>query len=532
MPRNSSQAPPSPRVQLRSRGDKSSSTGDGTAVITSDEVNYLVYRYLQESGFVHAAFSLGYESFVNKSDIDGNDIPPGALIAFLQKGLQYCEVESQLLEEDADEDERVEKPMSLLQAAVDMARLSRRRPLSKPKSKRQKTKEVKEAPRPLDAAPEDITTLKGHRKEVFVCSWNPRASVIASGSGDSTARIWELDSGSSIVLDHRSNSDSSGGAGADDSAAQNNDITTLDWNFNGTKLATGCYDGLGRVWSSDGKLLTSLKRHEGPIFSLKWNKRGDYLLSGSVDKTAIIWNAESGKPLQQFSCQEGATLDVDWRDNESFASCSTDKNIYVCQLGESEPLHVFKGHTNEVNAVKWDPTGSLLASCSDDKTAKIWKPEVDKEHTGGRSTDYSSGPVVDLSGKHGHTKEIYTLKWSPTGPGTDNPNRPLLIGSASFDTTVKLWDVEHPEACRTLGAGSHGHSKPIYSIAFSPSGEYLVSGSIDNSLLIWSVKDGSLISRHTGVGEIFEVSWSARGDKVAASFSNATLAVLDFRMLK
>ena len=76
----------------------------------------------------------------------------------------------------------------------------------------------------------------------------------------------------------------------------------------------------------------------------------------------------------------------------------------------------------------------------------------------------------------------------PPGPGTDNPNRPLLIGSASFDTTVKLWDVEHPEACRTLGAGSHGHSKPIYSIAFSPSGEYLVSGSIDNSLLIWSVK--------------------------------------------
>ena len=45
-------------------------------------------------------------------------------------------------------------------------------------------------------------------------------------------------------------------------------------------------------------------------------------------------------------------------------------------------------------------------------------------------------------------------------------------------------------------------------------------------------QDGSLISRHTGVGEIFEVSWSARGDKVAASFSNATLAVLDFRMLK
>jgi transducin (beta)-like 1 len=143
----------------------------------------------------------------------------------------------------------------------------------------------------------------------------------------------------------------------------------------GTKLATGCYDGLGRVWSKDGELIASLQQHRGPIFSLKWNKRGDMLLSGSVDKTAIIWDAESGEVKQKFACQEGATLDVDWRDNTSFASCSTDNHIYVCKLGEEEPLRKFSGHKDEVNVVKWDPTGSLLISCSDDCTAKVWKVE-------------------------------------------------------------------------------------------------------------------------------------------------------------
>jgi len=34
--------------------------------ISSDEVNFLVYRYLQESGFHHAAFTFGYESFANR----------------------------------------------------------------------------------------------------------------------------------------------------------------------------------------------------------------------------------------------------------------------------------------------------------------------------------------------------------------------------------------------------------------------------------------------------------------------------------
>lgn len=36
-----------------------------------------------------------------------------------------------------------------------------------------------------------------------------------------------------------------------------------------------------------------------------------------------------------------------------------------------------------------------------------------------------------------HTKEIYTIKWSPTGPGTANPNLRLMLVSASFDTSIR-----------------------------------------------------------------------------------------------
>ena len=99
--------------------------------ITSEEVNFLVYRYLQESGartrappsaafcfsreffnfvrrrrppppptsgFSHSAFCFGFESLVNKSAINGNDVPPGALVSFIQKGLQYLELEANLNE--------------------------------------------------------------------------------------------------------------------------------------------------------------------------------------------------------------------------------------------------------------------------------------------------------------------------------------------------------------------------------------------------------------------------------------------------
>jgi transducin (beta)-like 1 len=42
-------------------------------------------------------------------------------------------------------------------------------------------------------------------------------------------------------------------------------------------------------------------------------------------------------------------------------------------LGETRPVKTFHGHQNEVNAIKWDPQGRLLASCSDDMTLKVIK---------------------------------------------------------------------------------------------------------------------------------------------------------------
>ena len=103
-----------------------------------------------------------------------------------------------------------------------------------------------------------------------------------------------------------------------------------------------------------------------------------------------------------------------------------------------------------MNAIKWDPQGKFLASCSDDMTLKIWSMDRDTS-------------VHDLSA---HQKEIYTIKWSPTGPGgkgkgerdnylqlsagTNNPNMNLVLASASFDSTVRLWDVERGTSVHKL----------------------------------------------------------------------------------
>ncbi|SPP77855.1 F-box-like/WD repeat-containing protein TBL1XR1 [Drosophila guanche] len=546
---------------------------------SSDEVNFLVYRYLQESGFLHSAYVFGTESHISRSRIDGRLVPPAALITILQKGLLYTEVEWSV-DDDGEVRRRIEG-LSLIDAVMpepkaaeepkqetgkaaavsgSSTRASRKPKASEsclddavpstsrraaalatffpkklPKGKavpsakaaakaaapsaKAAAKAAAPAPAPAPAAAtsaanieipsSEVYSLRGHEGEVFICAWNPRVDLLASGSGDGTARLWNMSGPkghhSLLVLKHCLEQD-----GEDSRSSR--DVTSLDWNGEGSLLATGSYDGFARIWTTDGRLTLKLGQHTGPIFALKWNKYGNRIVSAGVDMTTIIWDARTGKCKQQFAFHSAPALDVDWRSSHEFASCSTDQTIFVCRLGEKQPVRTFRGHTNEVNAIKWCPQGQLLASCSDDLTLKIWSMKRDR-------------CCQDMLA---HTKEIYTIRWSPTGPGTRNPNMNLVLASASFDSTVRLWNVERGKCIQTLTK----HTEPIYSVAFSPDGKHLASGSFDKSIHVWCTQTGQLLHSYKTTGGIFEVCWNAKGNKVGASSSDGGVFVLDMRKFK
>ncbi|KAF1325888.1 Wd domain-containing protein, partial [Globisporangium splendens] len=453
--------------------------------ITSDEVNFLVYRYLQESGFMHSAFTFAYESQLAKTSVINTDLPPGALISFIQKGL-HCLVDENLngrvsfSSKDGTERE-CEGDFSLLsphicrvaQSATSSARSAGS---SAKTSNKRKRKQGDGSPDTVDAAKVDLSyacvvflpvteangmdklekspliLLSGHEKEVYGCLWNPVKNLLVSGSSDSTARIWEIPSeinnSKSLsltpkVLNH--------GAGP------HKDVTTLEWNHDGTLLASGTYNGKTRVWNIDGEMKHVFQYHNGPVFATRWSKSGKFLLSASFDKTVAVWDATTEAKRQQIKLHEDPILDASWKDDSTFATCSSDMKICISRVGETQADLVLTGHTDAINSVKWDPSGRLLASCSDDYSVKVWDPtKVDAaptpeqpESDGKNETDGKSKPMF-VHNFQEHKKEVYTFRWSCTGPGTANPSGPLTLASASFDGTVKIWDIESGTCIRTF----------------------------------------------------------------------------------
>ncbi|XP_008787121.2 WD40 repeat-containing protein HOS15-like [Phoenix dactylifera] len=81
--------------------------------VTPVELDILVYRYLQDKGYTHAAFAFDYESGINKIPIENDLVLSGSLVALVEKGLENLELEANLGKQMPLEAERNGVPMEV-----------------------------------------------------------------------------------------------------------------------------------------------------------------------------------------------------------------------------------------------------------------------------------------------------------------------------------------------------------------------------------------------------------------------------------
>jgi WD40 repeat protein len=168
------------------------------------------------------------------------------------------------------------------------------------------------------------------------------------------------------------------------------------------------------------------------------------------------------------------------------ASASFDGTVAIWEYskevqGDWECTAQLEGHDNEVKCVVWNATGSLLATCGRDKTVWVWECFLPGT-VGGPSSRDQSGDFECIAVLHGHEGDVKSIQFAPShGQWGDGDE---ILVSASYDDTIKCWAEDAGDwYCAASLSGIH--SSTIWSLALSPGGGRMISGSADGSLAIY-----------------------------------------------
>jgi WD40 repeat protein len=265
--------------------------------------------------------------------------------------------------------------------------------------------------------------------------------------------------------------------------------------LSGTDERHGCVVHLWEVRSGRG--LHLLKGHTQWIMGMTISpdrKRG--LTSGS-DHPIRMWDLQTGKELRCFTGHRSPVYkaifvnDADW-----VVSCDSDKTVRLWDAVSGKQLRHFEGHTSNVFDVVLSPDHKCLLSCGDDKTLRLWDLHTGKE----------------LRRLEGHSGPVWTAAFSPNGrfalSGAGGHQRDKSGALVPLDPTVRLWDVSTGTEIRRF----EGHEEVVISVAFSPDGRRILSGSGDRTVRLWDVSTGKEIRRFLGHQEgVVKVLFSPDG---------------------
>jgi WD40 repeat protein len=128
--------------------------------------------------------------------------------------------------------------------------------------------------------------------------------------------------------------------------------------------------------------------------------------------------------------------------------------------------------------------------------------------------DLAKQKVLTLKGHSDWFGGINSIAFSPNGK---------ILASGSKDKTIKLWQVDTGKEICTLT----GHDNDVSSVAFSPNGKILASGSTDKTIKLWQVDTGKEFYTFTGSEDaVYSVVFSPDGKTLASGSADKTITLL------
>jgi WD40 repeat protein len=273
-------------------------------------------------------------------------------------------------------------------------------------------------------------------------------------------------------------------------------VQSVAFSPDGSTLVSGCSDDKIRVWDvATGVLRATLEGHKDRVNSVAFSPDGLTLASGSCDHTIRLWDVATGVLRLTLECCNRRVNSVAFSPDGLTLACGINfgkMKLWDVSTGEfiETPMEI-----GFVRSATFSPDSLTLAYDSGPTIVLI---DVATGEVKTRFEGHTFGPpfnpfrdevvIKESTSETGHKYRVTSVAFSPDG---------LTLVSGSEDKTIKLWNV----ATGDLKATFDGHTDGINSVAFSPDGMTLASGSgldnhmwkgEDNTIKLWDVDTGEL----------------------------------------
>nr|GFB43563.1 hypothetical protein [Tanacetum cinerariifolium] len=191
------------------------------------------------------------------------------------------------------------------------------------------------------------------------------------------------------------------------------------------------------------------------------------------------------------------------------------------------PIMLLTGHQSAVYTMKFNPSGTVIASGSHDREIFLWHVKKMAEHSSFVNSCCPSrrGPPLVVSGSDDGTAKLWDLR--QRGAIQTFPDKYQItavafsdtadkIYSGGIDNVVKVWDLRRNESA-------------VYTMKFNPSGTVIASGSHDREIFLWHVsgecKNYMVLKGHKNA--VLDLQWTSDGSQIISASPDKTLRAWD-----
>ncbi|HSF72227.1 MAG TPA: AAA-like domain-containing protein [Microcoleus sp.] len=271
----------------------------------------------------------------------------------------------------------------------------------------------------------------------------------------------------------------------------------LDVSSDGEMIAVATIGNGVQIWQRDGRLIRTLKGHQGPVIGVAISPNGQLIASASGDTTVKLWRRD-GTLLKTLKGFKATTGNVKFSpDGKLIISSGTDGTLKLWR-DDGILLKAWTGHGAIVQQAVFSPDGQLIASASENGTIKLWQ----RDGTLLKTLSDLKSPVLSIA-------------FSPDGK---------TLATGNGDGKLQLWQRDG-----SLLRSFTAHDSAINALAFSRNGQIIVSGSNDKMLKFWSLDGTSLNSIKGHDSTIKDLAFSPRGDTLFSASWDGTVKLWKLR---